>query len=129
MYASYKDDPRVVMFLIYGQESHPVGAPGGRGGSQGGERLSPEKPFVLGDAHRNLAQRAEAARQCVARLGLSVPILLDTMDGQAARALGCRFGVTVIADQNGNIVYYQEGANGIDPAGADRVLQQLLQRQ
>lgn len=119
------------MFLIYGQESHPVRteAGGGATGQASGEKKSrvSRNAFVLGDAHRSLAQRAEAARQCAARLRLSVPILLDTMDGQAARALGCRFGVTVLADQRGRVVYYQEGAHGIDPAGTKRVLKQLLQ--
>ncbi len=133
MYVSYKDDPRVAMFLIYGQESHPVAARTPRAEENGpaghvAHPRGPDGPFALGDPHRNLAERAEAARQCAARLRLSVPILLDTLDGQAARALNCRFGVTLIANQEGKIVYYHEGAQGIDPAGARRVLQQVLEQ-
>jgi hypothetical protein len=107
LYASYKDDPRVAMFLVYVDEAYPAA----------------DAP-----KHRSLAQRASAAKRCMERLKLSLPVLVDTMDGAARRAFDARWGATVVVDLQGKVTFHRSGAQGVQPAAAAAAIRSELEK-
>jgi type I thyroxine 5'-deiodinase len=65
---------------------------------------------------RDLEERAALARECAARLGLTVPILLDGMENRIARAYGAWPERLYVISREGRIVYRGgKGPYGFDP--------------
>ena len=115
------------MFLVYVQEAHPADA----------EQRTTLDRFQTPDeirskhlvwpivAHKNLEDRAFAASACVEGLKLSLPVLIDTMDGAAARSYQVTLAATAVVDFDGNLAFYWEGT-GVQPAGAAKAIEKLL---
>ncbi len=106
------------MFLVYVQEVHPAEA--GRRIASGRSNAPDE---IL--AHKNLEDRAFAASACVEGLKLSLPVLIDTMDGIAKRGYQVTLGATAVVDFDGKLSFYWEGT-GVHTSGAEMVLKKLL---
>jgi hypothetical protein len=120
LYVAYKEDPRVAVFLVYVAEAHPAERP------FWSRWFEPRGPEDIAQ-HRNPADRAQAAGACRRDTELTLPILLDTMDGRAKRAYHVNWAATVVVDIDGNLVLYAEGNRGTRPAEAARVLDDLLE--
>jgi hypothetical protein len=119
LYVSYKDHPKVAMYMVYVREAHPVSEPKDvpEGGALG--------PANIGQ-HKDLSDRVLAASACRQGLRLSLPMLIDTMDGVVEKAYRCVPAATAIVDLDGNLVFYARGPNGVQPKKADAVLKKLL---
>jgi hypothetical protein len=74
LYVAYKDNSKVAIYLIYVREIHPVKEP---------EEPRAGKPKGPNDItqHKTLDDRIMAASACREGLNLSLPILIDSMDG------------------------------------------------
>ena len=108
LYVSYKD--RVQFFLVYISEAHPKGLKGEFDGQP-----------------KNIEQRSILATRCVSELKLSLPVLMDTMDGVAEKAYKGRPVRLCILDIHGKVAYYSErGPKGFEPKEAEAVIKKLL---
>ena len=116
---SYKNNPNVAMFLIYVNEAHPVRD------SQTAPGAKPEWPSEI-VRHKSLDDRVLAATACRKALKLSLPMLIDTMDGVVERAYYGVPAATAIVDLEGNIAFHSRGPHGVQPKEADRVIKRLL---
>ncbi len=116
LYREYRDNDNVAVFLVYINEAHPVSQ--ANVGRVAG-------PRGIG-GHRNIDDRVAAAVQCTKGLGLTIPILIDSMDRQAEAAYGARPAATVVVDLDGNIAFYSRGPWGAQPDGARNAINALL---
>lgn len=116
---AYKDNPKVAMFLIYVREAHPVREP-------------PEpvegRPKGPGDIpqHKDMDDRIVAASACREGLHLTLPVLIDTMDGVVERSYRGVPAATAIVDLDGNLAFHARGPRGVQPKKAEDVLKKLL---
>lgn len=108
LYREYRDNDNVAVFLVYINEAHPV---------RQGAGIA---------AHRNIDDRVAAAVQCTDGLGLTIPILIDSMDRQAEAAYGAGPAATVVVDLDGNIAFYSRGPWGAQPDGARNAIEALM---
>lgn len=108
LYVSYKD--RVEFFLVYISEAHP-------------KRLKGE----FNGQPKNIEQRSILATRCVNELRLSLPVLMDTMDGVAEKAYKGRPDRMCVIDIDGKVAYYsRRGPKGFKPKEAEAVIKKLL---
>jgi hypothetical protein len=119
LYVAYKDNPQVAMFLVYVREAHPVAEP-----KKPAEGL-PIGPSDIGQ-HKSMDDRVLAASACRQGLELTLPMLIDTMDGVVERAYHGVPAATTIVDLDGNVAFYARGPRGVQPEEADAVLRRLL---
>lgn len=119
MYAAYKNNEKLAMLLVYVREAHPA----------------KEAPAADGDGLKRPAditqpkttdERVLAASACVQGLKLTLPVLIDTMDGVVMRAYKGWPAATAIVDPDGNVVFYRRGPNGVQPKEAEKVLRKLV---
>jgi hypothetical protein len=76
---------------------------------------------------RALDERVAAARDTAARLGLTMPVLVDGMDNAASAAFAAWPERIVVVDRDGRIAYPgAPGPDGFDPAAARARLAALL---
>jgi len=122
LYKAYKD--RAEFFLVYVREAHP--APEGSRGSASSSRL-PRGPDVK--QTKTVDERALVASECIRNLGLSLPVLIDTMDGVFLRAYGGYPAGTTVVDLDGRVVFYSRGPGGCKPKEAEDALKKILARQ
>jgi len=116
LYAAYKD--KVEFFLIYIREAHPTEErAGGRPGRSAGVDVS--QP-------RTADERALVAGDCLKALRLSLPTLVDGMDGAVEKAYGGWPAGTVILDVGGRVCFHSRGPSGAKPKEAEAILKQLL---
>jgi hypothetical protein len=115
---SYKDHPNVAFFLVYVREAHPVAR------SKVSPATRPSGPSDVPLA-QNLDERVLAASACMAGLKLTLPVLIDTMDGAAEKAYRGAPAATAVIDLAGNVVFHSVGPNGCRPAEAERALRRL----
>lgn len=108
LYREYRDNDNVAVFLVYINEAHPV---------RQGAGIA---------VHRDIDDRVAAAVQCTDGLGLTIPILIDSMDRQAEAAYGARPAATVVVDLDGNIAFYSRGPWGAQPRRAHEAIERLL---
>ncbi len=120
LYKAYKDNDKVAIFLVYINEAHPAGA-----WSEAGAAGKPKGPSDIGQ-HRNLADRIIAASTCMDDLKLTLPILIDTMDGVTERAYRGRPAATAVVDLEGKIIFYSKGPGGAQPKKAKAVIKKAL---
>lgn len=116
---SYKNNPKVAMFLVYVREIHPARETG---------EGPPKNPQGPGDIvqHKTMDDRIVAASACAKGLNLTLPVLIDSMDGVAEKAYRGVPAATAIVDLDGNLVFHSEGPNGVQPKEAEKVLRRLL---
>lgn len=94
---------RVAFLLVYIDEAHPTDG-----------WVMPGNPFEVARA-RSIADRRAAATEFRDRLGVAMPIALESMDLQAERIFGAFPNRLVIADADGKVV-------AIGPAGPGSTL-------
>jgi hypothetical protein len=105
---SYKD--KVQFFLVYISEAHP-------------NRLKGTDMSVP----KNIGERVILATKCVSELKLSLPVIIDSMDGVAERAYSGRPDRICVVDIDGKVAYYSErGPKGFKPKEAEAVITKLL---
>ena len=117
LYRTYRD--RADTVFIYVAEAHPVDE---------WQMEANEEEGVLLRQHTMLAERQEAARLAAARLGLTMPVLVDTMDDAVSVAFAAWPERIYVADATGRIAYAGEpGPWGFEPEAAAGALDALLQ--
>lgn len=110
LYVSYKD--KVEFFLVYISEAHP-------------KRLEGD----IEGQPKNIEQRVILATKCVSELNLSLPVLIDTMDGVAEKAYKGWPDRICVVDIDGKVAYYSErGPAGFKPKDAEAAIKKLLGR-
>ena len=83
---------------------------------------------VLIAQHTSLEERFAAARAAVARLGLSMPVLVDGMDDAASVAFAAWPERIHVVDASGRIAHAgAPGPWGFDPDAAASVVEELLE--
>ena len=117
MYEAYKNNPKVTFFFVYVNEAHPK-----RRRNEDPKDLTPR---AVGKA-RNLKDRLLAASKCMVGLKLTLPALVDTMDGVAEKAYHGRPSATAVIDMDGKIRLHTIGPWGAQPGKAGEVLQKVL---
>jgi len=119
LYVAYKDNPQVAMFLIYVREAHPVREP--KEPVEG----RPKGPSDI-TQHKSMDDRILAASACREGLKLTLPVLIDTMDGVVGRSYRGVPAATAIVDLDGNLAFHSRGPHGVQPKKAQEVLKRLL---
>jgi hypothetical protein len=122
LYREYKDNDKVAMYFVYGREAHPVKLP------EGGQKpKSAEEPaYKRITTAKSLEERVSAATECMKGMELTIPFLIDTMDGQALKAYKCQPAGTVVIDKKGKIVFSSRGPRGTKPKEADAAIKKML---
>lgn len=109
---SYKD--KAQFFLVYIAEAHP-------------NLLQGRSVEGITGQPKNLGERAILATRCVGELKLSLPVLLDTLEGVAEKAYQGRPDRICIVDLDGKVAYYSaRGPGGFKPKEAEQTLKRLL---
>ena len=103
---------------MYISEAHP-------------NRLKGTDPSTsLGTGYKPAQERrrtAILATKCVGELKLSLPVLIDTMDGVAETAYKGWPDRICVVDIDGKVAYYSErGPKGFKPKEAEAVIKKLL---
>jgi len=76
---------------------------------------------------KNIGDRAILATKCISELKLSLPVLIDTMDGVAETAYKGWPDRICMVDIDGKIAYYSErGPKGFKPKEAEVAIKKLL---
>jgi len=115
---------KVEFFLVYIREAHPTDAQPGRDGAPGGPGRA-RGPDIK--QAKSIEDRTIAATQCLQDLMLTLPVLLDDMQGTAEKAYGAWPDRIAVIDTAGKITYHcGPGPRGFNPAGAEQVLRALL---
>lgn len=109
------------MYLVYVREAHPVA-----NAQQQAEMKQRFGESINIAQHKTIEDRVLAASSCMKGLKLTLPILIDTIDGTVEKAYRSVPACMAIIDLKGNLVYYQRGPSAIVPRRADMVLQELL---
>jgi hypothetical protein len=121
LYVAYKDNPKVAMFLVYVREAHPARE------TVESQDTHSEKHRGLGIAqHKTIHDRVWAASACMEGLKLTLPVLIDTMDGVVETAYQGLPAATAVVDLDGNLVFHSRGPSGVQPKQADKVLKTVL---
>jgi hypothetical protein len=82
---------------------------------------------VLLANHATLDERFAAARQGVARLGLTMPVLVDDMDDAVSEAFSAWPERIYVAGSDARLTFVGgPGPYGFDPGAAEAALQELL---
>lgn len=121
---AYKDNPNVAMFMVYVREAHPANKKE-EDKRAAGKKLEGQPDIAQ---HKTMDDRVLAALACRKGLNLSLPVLIDTMDGVVERAYQGVPAATAIIDLEGKIVFHSRGPHGVQPKEADRVLKSLLEK-
>jgi hypothetical protein len=124
LYKAYKD--KAQFFLVYIREAHPSPEKG-----QPDEQRAKEQLKRFGDKGitqpRTMDERLIAADKCMKDLKLTIPILLDSIEGDYLKAYTGFQAGTVVIDIDGKIAYWTRGApNGAKPQEAEAALKKLL---
>ena len=106
---SYKD--KAEFFLVYIREAHPE---------------IKENDKAIGQP-KTLEERTILASKCVSELKLSLPIIIDTMDGAVEKAYRGWPDRMCIVDLDGKVAYYgRRGPGGFKPKEGEEALKKLL---
>ena len=117
LYKEYKDSKKVRFFLVYVREAHPV-------------KKATKSPDHRGIArHKTVQSKVLAASKCVKVLKLSLPCLIDSLDGAAEKPYRGRPAATAVVDISGKIVFHARGPRGVQPDKVRGVLKKLLPKQ
>jgi len=116
LYKAYKD--KVTFFFVYTREAHPV-----KDGKEGGAQV--RTPKEIGKT-TTLQERVLAATDCLRGLKFTLPVLIDTMEGQAWNAFHVHQAATAVIDVDGRIAFHSRGPRGARPKDAEKALKGLL---
>ena len=117
LYKEYKDNKKVRFFLVYVREAHPV------------KKATKSKDHRGITVHKTVASKVLAASKCVKGLKLTLPCLIDSLDGAAEKLYRGRPAATAVVDINGKIVFHARGPRGVQPKKVKGVLEKLLPTQ
>jgi len=121
LYAAYKD--KAEFFLVYIREAHPTDARPGVDGRPGDP--SRGQPDVK--QAKSVDERAIAAGRCEKDLKLTLPIIIDDMQGTAEKAYGGWPDRIAVIDIAGRIAYHSgPGPGGFNLPAAERALKAVL---
>jgi type I thyroxine 5'-deiodinase len=118
MYEAFRD--RAAFYVVYIAEAHA---------EDGWQTSSNRAEGVVIRQHTTLAERRHAAQRCARELGLTIPMLLDSMEDAACRAFSAWPERIYVVGADGRIAY--QGGHGpfdFDPDGARAALQEILTR-
>jgi hypothetical protein len=108
---------------VYIREAHPTDARPGMEGRPG----NPARGDPDVKQPRTLDERVIAATQCMQALKLSLPIIIDNMEGTTEKAYGGWPDRIALIDLDGKIAYHSgPGPGGFRPAVAEQMLKALL---
>lgn len=108
---------------MYIREAHPTDARPGVEGRPG----NPARGDPDVKQPRTIDERVIAATACMQSLKLSIPIIVDDMEGTAEKAYGGWPDRIAIIDLDGRIAYHNgPGPAGFRPAVAEAMLKALL---
>jgi len=108
---------------VYIREAHPTDARPGQEGRPG----NPARGDPDVKQPRTLDERVIAATACMQALKLSIPILVDDMEGTTEKAYGGWPDRIALIDVDGKIAYHSgPGPGGFRPAMAEQMLKALL---
>ena len=121
LYAAYKD--KAEFFLVYIREAHPTDArPGVEGRPGDPSRGQPDVKQA-----KSVDERAIAAGRCEKDLKLTLPIIIDDMQGTAEKAYGGWPDRIAVIDIAGRIAYHSgPGPGGFNLPAAERALKAVL---
>ena len=117
LYKAYRNNDKVAMYLIYVNEAHPTKKAGTDPGAKGHEGIG---------RHQTIDDKVLAASRCMDGLKLTLPVLIDHLDGAAERAYRGRPAATAVIGLDGKLVFYSRGPNGAQPQKADAALLEIL---
>ncbi len=110
-------------FLVYIREAHPArktaDGPRQRDRRGGLEITQPE----------SVEERALVASKCLRDLKLTLPCLIDTMEGDFLKPYGGYPAGTVVIDRQGTVRFSSRGPGGARPKDAEKVLKELLAKE
>ena len=115
LYEAYKDNDKVEIFLVYVNEAHPARTTDAKG----------KGPSSVG-RHKRIDEKVLAAAKCMEGLKLTLPVLIDGMDGAAEKAYRGRPAATAVVDLAGKVVFHSTGPRGAQPAEAEKHLKKLI---
>jgi peroxiredoxin len=91
---------RVSFLIIYTREAHPAG--------QWEVDRNREQQISIPD-HKDLSQRKEMAKQARTKLKINIPLAVDSMEDEAARAYhACPNDAALLIDKDGTVLAYQQ---------------------
>lgn len=124
LYKAYKD--KAQFFLVYLREAHPSRARPSGGTSKA--KAPPRRPGRVSIAqHKTMSDRVIAADKCMKGMKLTIPILLDSIEGDFIKAYTGFQAGTVVIDIDGKIAYWTRGGPwGCKPAEAEAALKKLI---
>jgi len=115
LYREYGD--RIQFYLVYVREAHP---------SDGRQTASNVREKIIYETPKSLADRAKIARDCVRKLGLDMPCLLDGMDNAVQkRYRGWPARACVVASDGTIAFASRPGPRGINPPEVRNALEEL----
>ena len=114
MYKAYKG--QVQFFLVYIREAHP----------SRGDKVDRRGQLAIAQP-KTMEERVIAADKCMKGLKLTIPILLDTIDGAYLKSFGGFQAGTAVIDIDGKIAYWTRGGPwDCKPKEAKAALKKLL---
>ena len=124
LYKAYKD--KAQFFVVYIREAHPAPEKDKAGKDQ--QKLHARRWGDLGITQpKTLKERAIAADKCMKGLKLTVPILLDPMEGDFLKAYGGYPAGTTVIDIKGKLAHWTRGGPfSCKPALAEAALKKLI---
>jgi hypothetical protein len=124
LYKAYKD--KAQFFLVYIREAHPSPEKGGPDEQRAKEQLKRFGDKGIAQP-KTMDERVIAADKCMKDLKLTIPILLDSIEGDYLKAYTGFQAGTVVIDIDGKIAYWTRGApSGCKPSEAEAALKKLL---
>ena len=112
LYRSYGD--RVAFFVVYIREAHPENG--------WAFTMNREQGIAIDDPTTDSA-RADVAGVCAARLEIELPVLVDGVDDEVARAYGGWPDRLYLVAADGTVAYQgSEGPDGFKPEELERAL-------
>ena len=124
MYKAYKG--KAQFFLVYLREAHPSRAKPSAGTSRA--KAPAKRPGHISIAQpKPMAERVIAADKCMKGMKLTIPILLDSIEGEYIKTYTGFQAGTVVIDIDGKIAYWTRGGPwGCKPAEAEAALKKLI---
>jgi hypothetical protein len=116
MYQQSKD--KAEFLLVYIREAHP---------SDGRQIPQNIKEGVIYASPKTIGERAAVARDCLSKLKLGFPCVLDNMKDATERAYQSWPDRITVVDLDGKLAYYGErGPGGFKPKLAEEALKALI---
>lgn len=124
LYKAYKGEAQ--FFLVYLREAHPSRAKPSAETSRA--KAPARRPGRISIAQpKTMAERVIAADKCMKGMKLTIPILLDSIEGDFIKAYTGFQAGTVVIDIDGKIAYWTRGGPwGCKPAEAEAALKTLI---